>query len=83
MKKKKVRKVKAVKDCICYKCKSPIDKAKDNYVNVVSYNLGKVLEDFSFHLNCWQSFNEDKVNQRMQQMYSMGMDLLRQGGLAA
>ena len=81
-KKKDTRKIKAKEEqLICYRCRQRIDKEKDNYVNIASYNKGKLIEDVSFHLSCWQQFNQDKVNQRIMEMANAGMGLLRQGGI--
>jgi hypothetical protein len=80
-KKKDTRKIKAKEEQLtCYRCRQRIDKEKDNYVNIASYNKGKLIEDVSFHLSCWRQFNQEKVNQRIMEMTNAGMGLLRQGG---
>jgi hypothetical protein len=79
--KKEVRKIKEKGRTLCYRCGRPIDTSKDNYIQVISRNMGKVIEDFSFHISCWQDFNQDKVTQRLQETVQHGLSML-QGRIA-
>lgn len=68
---------------VCFKCRKEIDRMS-NYLQMTTHNIGQPIELVYFHLpSCWQQFNQDKVTQRLQQTLSMGVDMMKQGGLVA
>lgn len=64
----------------CFKCAKKIDD-NENYINLLSYNKGKVIEDVSFHILCWGKFNQEKVDERIRQIAGMGMDMIKNLGI--
>jgi tRNA U54 and U55 pseudouridine synthase Pus10 len=61
----------------CFRCQRHINRDTDNFVNLITYNLGEKIESVVFHCNCWGEYNTDKVNERFKQTINMGMNMLR------
>ena len=71
----------------CYKCGRLIDETKDNFLKLITYNDGEILEEVWFCVgksdssNCWGRFNQEKIEGQLGKMSSMGMDLLKNMGM--
>lgn len=46
----------------CRGCKANIDKNKDKYVLLGTYDQGKALDESYYHFNCFSKWFNDKVN---------------------
>jgi hypothetical protein len=60
----------------CFKCGKEINK-EDNYISLISYNLGEIIEQCDFHLICWGDYNNDRLQKRMFELAKKGMDMLK------
>ena len=61
----------------CLLCRRVIDKTKDNYLALNSYNDGELIESALFCLpTCWQDYNQHRVNQRFAETLNKGMSMI-------
>lgn len=71
----------------CYVCHRVIDPTKDNFIKLITYNLGEILEEVWFHVgkrddtNCWGRFNQEQINNQLGKMTNVGMRLLKNMGM--
>ena len=61
-----------IKKGFCFRCGKKI-LPKENYNKIITMWDGKVIEECWFHQSCWQEFNQEKVNERMQQIAQIGL----------
>lgn len=68
----------------CYKCNGTIDELNDNFLKLITYYQGEVVEEVWFHLpRCWGDYNSDRVNARLTEMSKVGMNILNSMGMKA
>ena len=61
----------------CFRCNKQI-LPRSKYIRLETFDLGKRIEDVFFHMTCWQSFNDSKVQERIKAMASFGLGYLNE-----
>jgi hypothetical protein len=62
-----MKKNKRIKNNNCVICDNKINRAKDRYVNLRDYNLGKFESECFYHLDCWKNrfvITQEKIQQQ-------------------
>ena len=74
-----------IKTNICFKCNGKINPTKDNFIKLISYNDGEVIEEVWMHLGhdggCWSKYNTEKIENQLGKMSNVGMKLLKNMGM--
>lgn len=67
---------------ICFRCNKKINRTKDNYLSMTSYNDGELIEEVIFCLpKCWGDYNSQRVNEHLGKMVNMGSEIFKQFGI--
>lgn len=63
----------------CFYCNKKVNKKFDNYVDMTTYNQGKLIEKVIFHvsvvphLNCWGMYNDQRFKERFNENINFGL----------
>ena len=61
---------------ICFKCHNKI-MPEARHIDLITLDNKKIVEKISMHIICWGEYNQERVNQRIKEMATLGLKTIK------